>query len=336
MSRMSSHADSRLGARAGLGSLWSRRWLAGAPRHGQPQQHTVPGAAPLHSAQWFRVAHLRPLLQAQVQVQRQVLRGAVWHTLRRADGRGQRHFRINAGAWSALARCNGTHTLQQVWDMALAEAGPQAPSQDEWLAMLARLHEAGLVSFDRSPDFGARADADGAALRGSAARHAPNPSGANTALHRQSLLAWRMPLGNPDVLLQRLLGGLGRADKGPALPRGTTSNAFVSKTALLLWLAVVLAGAWAAALHASELQTLLPPLLAAPQTWGFTGLAYPLLKLVHEAAHGLAARRCGAAVPQWGITWLMGVPVAVCGRQRGLGAAAAAPAPAGGRGRYCG
>ena len=111
-------------------------------------------SAPLLSAQWFRVAALRPRVDRQARVERQVVRTQVWHLLTRADGSAT--FRMNAPAWSAVARCTGRLTVQQAWDCALAEHGDDAPTQDEFIDMLARLQAAGLMSFDKRPDFGAQ------------------------------------------------------------------------------------------------------------------------------------------------------------------------------------
>ncbi len=239
----------------------------------------LPAATPLLSAQWFRVASLRPLLPAQQPSQRLQQRGEVWHVLTLADGK--RSFRLNTAAWHTVARCNGQRSTQELWDLALLEFGDRAPTQDELLSILARLHAAGLLSFDRRPDFGAsstpRAQAD-----------------EEPAARRNSLLAWRIPLGRPDALLARMVQPLAA---WPAWP--------------LLW-AWVLAMGWAVLAgvqHAGELGARLHGLLASPSTWGLAWLAYPLIKLLHEGAHGLVARRLGAQVSEWGISLLMFLPV---------------------------
>ena len=68
--------------------------------------------APLLSAQWFRTAGLRPRLDPHAVIERSVVRGEVWHVLVRADG--TRSFRLNAAAWSAVARCDGQLTVQRL------------------------------------------------------------------------------------------------------------------------------------------------------------------------------------------------------------------------------
>lgn len=239
---------------------------------------TVSTPAPLHSAQWFRVAGLRPLLDGQVAVQRMAVRGEVWQVLTRADG--ARSLRLNAAAWVTIGRCDGRHTLQRLWEVTLAELGDDVPTQDELLAILARLHAAGLMSFDRAPDFGASA---------SAAESRPDEGAP-----RQSLLAWRFPLGCPDAWLGRL---------------AAYTRWLFTPVALGLWALGVLVALIAAWPHATELSVQLRDLMGSPHGLAWAWLAYPVMKVLHEVAHGLAVRHWGARVPQWGVTLLMGTPV---------------------------
>lgn len=90
--------------------------------------------APLLSPQWFRVAALRPQLDAAAQVQRVSLRGQVWQLL--ANGDGSRQFRLNAAAWAFVGRCDGRLTMQRLWELLLADTGDDAPTQDELLQLL--------------------------------------------------------------------------------------------------------------------------------------------------------------------------------------------------------
>lgn len=250
-------------------------------------------APPQTSPHWFRLAPLRPQLPAQVTQHRQVLRGRVWHTLTTADGR--HNFRLNAAAWSAVARCNGQHTVQQLWAAVQASHGNDAPTQGELLQMLSQLHAAGLLSFDRAPDFGDQGSPGAVAHLDQAAQDRPPPLPGRS----QHLLAWRVSLGNPDALLARLAQLL-RLQPGHA--KGAAALG-------LVWLLLMAAVAAAAALQAGELTRPLHQLLATPGSWGLAWLAYPLMKLLHEMAHGLMARRHGAVVSDWGITWLMFLPV---------------------------
>jgi putative peptide zinc metalloprotease protein len=231
----------------------------------------------LHSSQWFRVAGLRPRLDEQACVQRMTVRGEVWQVLTRADS--TRSLRLNATAWVTIGRCDGRHTLQRLWEVTLTELRDDTPTQDELLVILARLHAAGLMSFDRSPDFGPSAQA---------------ADQADDAAPRQSLLAWRFPLGCPDAWLGRLAAHLG---------------GLFTPWALRLWALGVLGALVVAWPQVAALSAQLHDLMASPRGLAWAWLVYPVMKGLHEVAHGLAIRYWGARVPQWGVTLLMFVPV---------------------------
>ena len=239
----------------------------------------APDAAPLLSPQWFRVATLRPKLDAQVHAERVSYRRQTWHVLVRADG--SRSFRLNTSAYAFTARCDGHHTVQRLWELLLAELKDAAPTQDELLALLARLHEAGLVGFDRRPDFGQQG-----ALAAPSEAQKPGP--------RNSLLSFRLPLGQPDRWL------------GVVAPR---LGWLFQRGALLGWALVVLLGLGAALLNTGMLLAYAHTWLATPRLLLLAWLAYPVVKALHELAHALVLKRLGGPVPQWGITLMMFTPV---------------------------
>jgi putative peptide zinc metalloprotease protein len=114
---------------------------------------------PLFSAQWYRVARLRPRLRAQVRVQRQHWRQQRWYVL--SDAANGRQHRINEAAYQFIGRCDGQRTVHEVWHALLdaqTDAGAQvdgvtlftAPSQDEVLALLGQLSELDLLQSDRA------------------------------------------------------------------------------------------------------------------------------------------------------------------------------------------
>ena len=231
------------------------------------------------SSRWFRVAGLRPLLDPQATVQRVAVRGAVWQVLTRPDG--GRSVRLNASAWVTVGRCDGQRTLQRLWEITLAELRDDAPSQDALIAVLARLHQGGFLSFDRVPDF----DAPPTASAGDR-EAAQGP--------RQSLLAWRFSFGCPDAWLARLAG--------------YTRWCF-TPLAGLLWLAGMAAALFLVWPQTETLSAQLRAGLGSPRWLAWAWLVYPVMKVLHELAHGLVIRHWGAQVPQWGVTLLMGMPV---------------------------
>lgn len=237
-------------------------------------------AAPLLSPQWFRVAALRPRLDPLAHAERVSYRRAIWHVLVRRDG--SRSFRLNSAAYAVVARCDGTLSLQSLWDMLLGELRDDAPTQDELLQLLARLQTARLLSFDRKPDFGPQ----GTISEQAAADAAPGSA--------NSLLSFRIPLGRPDGWLSRL---------APYL-RG-----LFTPTALVLWGLIVLAGAVALMLNFSVLLAHARTWLNTPRLLLMVWMAYPVVKALHELAHALMLVHLGGKVPVWGVTILMFTPV---------------------------
>ena len=104
----------------------------------------------VHSARWYRVAGLRPRLAPQLRVRRQRVRGESWIVV--SSPAGGRTVRLSAPAWQIAARLDGTRTVQQLWDRALA-SGEDPPTQDELIDLLAQLREAALLQFDPAADF---------------------------------------------------------------------------------------------------------------------------------------------------------------------------------------
>lgn len=235
--------------------------------------------APLLSPLWFRVAALRPRLDPQAHAERVSYRRRIWHVLVRPDG--SRSFRLNAAAYAFIGRCNGALSVQRLWDLLLTELKDDAPTQDELLQLLAQLHSAKLLSFDRKPDFGPQgtvlADPKADALR-----------------NANSLLSFRIPFGKPDRWLSRLAPHLAW---------------LFTPAALAVWALAVLAGGVAALLHAGTLIAQAQTWMATPRMLLMLWMAYPVVKALHELAHALALKRWGCKVPEWGITVLMFTPV---------------------------
>jgi putative peptide zinc metalloprotease protein len=230
----------------------------------------------LYSSRWHRVAGLRPRLAAQVRVRRQQVRGERWVLL--ADPLGGRSVRLNAAGYAFAGRLDGQYTVQQLWDWQLAQHADPA-SQDEIIDLLAQLREAALVQFDRPADFDVLLPHLDQVAR---------PKG------RGNLLAWRVPLANPTVWLQRLQ---------------PLARPLFSRTALVVW---ALAVAWLIVLalqHAPTLRAHGARWMATPRFAGLAALLYVPIKLMHELAHGLAVRRWGGQVREAGVTLMLGMPV---------------------------
>ncbi len=240
----------------------------------------APGEAlPLLSEQWFRVADLRPRLNEGVAADRVLYRGSPWMVLASPDGR--RRVRLNPSAWALVGRCDGSIALQALWEVLLREQQDDAPTQDEVVVQVMHLYREGFLAFDRAPDFGAMVP-----LAAGAPRPTPTP--------RDSLLAWRVPLGSPQRWLDAL-APLGRL--------------LFSRAGAMVFGLLMLLGALATLRQAGLVADFAGRWLQTPHVMLMTWIAFPVLKLLHETAHGLAVCRFGGRVPQWGITLMVFTPV---------------------------
>lgn len=236
-------------------------------------------AEPLHSPHWYRIAALRPALRPHLRLVRHEYRGEPWQVIH--DPASGRQWRFSAGAERVIALMDGRRTVDQIWALA-GEGVRDMPTQDEMLRLLAQLHAADALAVDVAPDLDEL-------LRRHGARRARDLLG-----RFGNPLALRTRLLDPDAYLARLVPWI-----RPLLGRGGT----------LAWWGVLLAGITVAALHREELGRSLSDLLLAPGSLALALLVYPVIKLVHELAHGCAVKLRGGEVHEIGLMWLLFVPV---------------------------
>lgn len=228
---------------------------------------------------WYRVAELHPRLRSHVQVDRHCYRGEVWHVLKNPFS-GRLH-RVNEAAYRIVGRLDGRLALQQIWDLAVAEAGDDAPTQSETIALLAQLHAAELIETEANTDITSVFRARDARQQQQRAQQF-NP------------LSFCIPLLDPTRVLDVML---------PA------SRLLLNRWVLLGWaIAVAVAlvqigAAW------GELSAYASVHLLSPRSLLIMWLCYPLIKFVHECAHAIAIRAWGGAVTEMGVTVTCLVPV---------------------------
>lgn len=235
-------------------------------------------AESLFSASWFRVADLHPQLGGHVQVRRQPSRDANWYVF--TDTASGRQHRLNDIAYQFVGRCNGRHSANQIWEALLTKLGDQAPSQDEIIQLIGQLSDNGLLQLDRLADVETLFDRHDERAK-QQRRSAFNP------------LSFRINLFNPDALLRRL--------------DGLTQWLF-RPWALAVWALIVGWALFNGVSHWQALRTHAATYLMTPHYLVLMWLCFPLIKAVHELAHGMAVRRWGGSVTQMGISLLVLVP----------------------------
>lgn len=230
---------------------------------------------PLFSPYWYRAAALHPRLVAGLVITQQDVRDQRWYLL--SHPLTGRQLRVNALGYELVGRLDGRLSLQQIWDALVWRLGDDTPTQHEVLAIVSSLGEAGMLHSEATPDLGAIFDAARRKRRGSF-----------------SLLALKVPLLDPTALLDRL-APLGRV--------------LVSGRVLLLWAVLVLWALVTAGMQWRPLSAYASQHLLQPSNLMWAWLLYPLIKAVHELAHGMAVRRWGGEVREMGVSLFLLMPV---------------------------
>jgi len=235
----------------------------------------------LFSAHWHRVRDVAPRLADEVDISRHVYRGRVAWVLRcRASNAWQR---LDQASFGLVDHLDGRRTVGEIWERAMIERDRDAPTQDQWMALLADLHAADLLVIDRRVPAEALFERREAVRKRERRQRWLNP------------LYMRVRLHDPDPWLSRL---------------EPLARALFSRGAALAWLALVLAGAVALLANGERLAAVLSdPNLLSPRTALLTVLLYPPLKFLHELGHALAVKRRGGAVPEFGVALMVMVPL---------------------------
>ena len=234
---------------------------------------------PLFSPEWYRVAKLCPRLRSGTRVARHHVRGEFWHVF--TDPTSGRSLRFNDRAYHLIGRCDGGHTLDQVWKACIDTLGEQAPTQAEAISIISQAFAANLLVGDIPPQ------ASALVLAGRRARKHRFLSAINP-------LSFRVPLWDPDRFLERHSAGLQWA---------YTRQAAWAITALVL-IGLILFAINAGALIDFAGERLLTRRMAIT-IW----LTYPVVKGIHEMAHAFAVKVYGGEVHDMGLNLLFLTPV---------------------------
>ena len=237
-------------------------------------------ARPLFSPSWYRVAELRPRLRAHAEIHRQQFRGQTWYVLE--DRVGQRFHRFSPAAYQIIGLMDGQRTVQALWDLACERLGDEAPTQDDMILLLSQLHAADVLQTERNPDTAELLE------RGQKHRRQRVKS------QLLSFLSWRIPLIDPERLLQRMM---------PVV------RPLVGWPGALLWVAVVAPAALLLAMHWRDFtRGALDHFMSAQNLVAFW-LLFGVIKALHELGHAVVTRAHGGEVHDMGLMLLVFHPV---------------------------
>ncbi len=233
-----------------------------------------------YSSAWHRVAALKPRLRTHTRIHRHVYRGQVWYILQ--DRSTTRYHRFSDGVFHLLGLFDGERSVQQIWDAANAALGDEAPTQDDVIELLGKLHAADVLQCDVQPD------TEALFTRYQRQRRARWQS------RLLSPLSLRFPLFDPQPHLDRWLA-LAAPLFGPA--------------GFLLWLGAVTVALVLGLGHWTEVTHDLSERVLSPHNLLILALSYPLVKALHELGHAFATRVWGGEVHEMGIMLLVLMPV---------------------------
>ncbi len=229
---------------------------------------------------WYRVSALRPVLAVHVKIQPQRFRQQTWYVLQnQVSGR---YFRFSPAAYHLIGLMDGSRSVQQIWDSANDAFGDNAPTQDETIDLLARLHTADALQSNMTPDMEALFERRVQQQHKKRMRPLKNP------------LAIRIPLLDPDRLLERLVPLAGRLF-GPL--------------SIVIWIVMITVAVAFAAAYWEPLTGGIADRVLSPQNLFLLWLLYPLVKALHELGHGLATKVWGGEVHEMGIILIALLPV---------------------------
>ena len=237
-------------------------------------------SGPLFSSSWYRVAELQPRLRSHADISRHQYRGQTWYVL--ADRSNERFHRFSPEAYSLIGLMDGRRTVAAIWETACSTLGDDAPTQDEVIDLLSRLHAADVLQCEAPPDAAELLE-----------RH-QRFERRKWRTRLFSLFSWRFPLVDPDTFLRvslpfvrPLLGSFGA----------------------VLWLAVVLPAAVLLAVHWTDFTKNFFDRVATPQSFVLLWFLFPIIKTLHELGHAYVTRVYGGEVHEMGIMLLVLTPV---------------------------
>ncbi|MEW8053180.1 MAG: hypothetical protein AB2809_22725, partial [Candidatus Thiodiazotropha sp.] len=226
---------------------------------------------------WQQIAGVRPRLNPQIVIRRQLYRGETWYLLQ--DPISERYFRLSPKSYRLISRFDGNHTLEMIWHQA-AQRLDYPLDQEAFIRLLIQLKGAGALM--DSPE--------SEALRILERRKQPR----RWLRQLRNPLSLRLPLWDPDKVLNRLM---------PA------AQPLFGRVGMGLWLLLVLSGLMQAVLHWREITGNVTSQLLSADNLLLMGAVYLLMKLFHEAAHGFATKHWGGEVHQVGVLLLALIPM---------------------------
>lgn len=238
----------------------------------------------LFSEHWHLVRHLKPQLRGSVAALPRTLRGKAWVLLH--DSFTHKFIRITPEAWQVMMLMNGQRNLDEIWEMACTRAngkhGQAIVGQHELVQMLGQLYNNDMLA--------TQVPADASEMLARFRKQRFNR-------WKQSYfnpLSIKIPLFYPDSWFEKQIGW---ADK------------LFSRVALVAWLMLVLPAMVLVWQHWAALTDNFSDRVLAAHNLLILWLTYPVVKSIHEWAHGMAVKAWRGHVREIGLLFILFMPV---------------------------
>lgn len=234
----------------------------------------------LYSPSWHRVANLVPNLRKHTQIHRHHYRGVLWYVLQ--DHLSSRVHRFTPAAYYFIGLMDGTRSVQQIWDFAIAELGDDAPTQDEAIRLLSQLHSADVLQCNVPPDASELFTRYQKQNKSKLLSRMMNP------------LSLRIPIFDPERFLNHFM---------PLL------RALPGWLIFAVWGTIVVAALVQAGIHWPQLSENVSDRVLTPNNLFIIWLIFPVIKACHELGHAFAVKKWGGEVHEIGIMFLVLMPI---------------------------
>ena len=236
-------------------------------------------SASIFNDSWYKISELRVGLLASVVVQEQIFRTKKWFVLK--DASNESFFRVSVETFRFIQALTPDQPVQAIWESFVERFPKQAPGRDEVVALITQLHSANLLYF--------RNDANAKEI----SRRVGEIGRKERFAKLTSILYFRLPLFNPNDFLSWL-------------------NARIAKPLvyafLVAWVVVMGLGGVAVVENFDAIADKTQGILASGNlVWLLISIA--LMKLLHEAFHGIVCKRFGGRVRSFGLMFLIFTPL---------------------------
>lgn len=234
----------------------------------------------LFSPHWYRVRDLKPLLRQHIEIHRHDYRGLIWYILE--DKASGKSHRFNSTAYQVIGLLDGQQTVNNIWELVNEQLADFAPTQDQMIRLLGKLHAGDLLQSDLPADTEELFERGQKYKSNQLKQRLANP------------IAIKIPLWDPEKFLQRHIQKI---------------NFLFTNFVGMIWVLLMLIAGLTAAINWNAISAYFSINALSPYNLIIMGLLYPLIKLLHELGHAFSAKKQGAEVHEMGISFLLFMPI---------------------------